>query len=188
MKNTLEKFNLPDDITDLLQNALSVKIASSIGALEDLSCGGRNNTKWTVSYTLPDGRIVDEVQVVRVKNGISANYTEAYMRRRDPDCMFIADENLSDKPRFLEQFGYSFKDVRQETFNWLMTQDLAVFAFEMGQPGLGGDAVAICPANAGFFAFGLGLLQGIVDIETLDRPFKPYDDSLCRTALPAYPF
>ena len=169
----MEKLSLPEEIMNILQKARSARVASSIETLEDLSCGGRDNKEWTVSYKLPDGRIVDEAQVVRVKNGFSANYTEAYMRRRDPDCMFIADENLSDKPRFDERFGYSFTEIRQETFDWLMTQDLAVFAFEMGQPGLGGDAVAICPANAGFFAFGLGLLQGIVDIETLDRPFKP---------------
>lgn len=173
MKNNMEKLSLPEEIMNILQKARSARVASSIETLEDLSCGGRDNKEWTVSYKLPDGRIVDEAQVVRVKNGFSANYTEAYMRRRDPDCMFIADENLSDKPRFDERFGYSFTEIRQETFDWLMTQDLAVFAFEMGQPGLGGDAVAICPANAGFFAFGLGLLQGIVDIETLDRPFKP---------------
>ena len=173
MKNTMGKLSLPEEIMNMLQKAPSVSLASSVEALEDLSCGGRDNKEWMVSYKLPDDRIVDEAHVVRVKNGFSANYTEAYMRRRDPDCMFIADVNLSDKPRFEEQFGYSFADIRQETFNWLMTQDLAVFAFEMGQPGLGGDAVAICPANAGFFAFGLGLLQGIVDIEALDRPFNP---------------
>ena len=37
------------------------------------------------------GRVVEAV-ACRVKNGISANYLEPYMRRRDPDCMVIADD------------------------------------------------------------------------------------------------
>jgi hypothetical protein len=127
----------------------------------------------TVSYTLPDGSTVDEVDVVRVKNGISANYREEYMRRRDPDCMLIADTRPSDKTRFSDRFETPFEQVKTETLDWLSHQDLAVFAFEMGQSGLAGDALAICPINAGFFAFGLGLLQGIIDIEKLDRDFSP---------------
>jgi hypothetical protein len=157
----------------LLANARSVQLASKIEELEELACGGRENKEWTVSYTLPDGRKVDEVNVVRVKNGISANYTEAYMRRRDPNCMLVADKKPSDKPQFHERFGYSFDETRNQTFDWLQEQDLAVFAFEMGSEGLAGNALAICPANACFFAFGLGLLQGVRDVSKLDRPFKP---------------
>jgi hypothetical protein len=95
------------------------------------------------------------------------------MRRRDPDCMVVADTRPSDKTRFEQRFGSSFAELKKDTFEWLASQDLAVFGFEMGQPGLGADALAVCPANAGFFAFGLGLLQGIVDIRTLGRQFKP---------------
>jgi hypothetical protein len=95
------------------------------------------------------------------------------MRRRDPDCMLIADTRPSDKTRFSDRFETPFEQVKTETLDWLSHQDLAVFAFEMGQSGLAGDALAICPINAGFFAFGLGLLQGIIDIEKLDRDFSP---------------
>jgi hypothetical protein len=95
------------------------------------------------------------------------------MRRRDPECMVVADSKPSDKPRFCDRFDYDFATLKDETFEWLKQQDLAIFGFEMGRPGLGADALAICPANAGFFAFGLGLLQGIVDIESLSRQFKP---------------
>ncbi len=163
---------LPEETRSILQKAGSVTLASSIKELEDLACG-RNDQQWEVSYELPDGRTVDEATVVRVKNGICVNYAEPYMRRRDPHCMVIADEQPSDKQRFKDRFGGSFEELRQATFTWLAGQDLAVFGFEMGQPGLGGDALAICPANAGFFAFGLGLLQGVVNIEKLQRPFKP---------------
>jgi hypothetical protein len=167
------RMDLPLQIADLLEKAPSVTLATNLEQLEALACGGADQESMVVSYTLPDGQIFDEVDVVRARNGVSANYREVYMRRRDPDCMVVADHRPSDKPRFADRFGCEFAQLKQETFDWLASQDLAIFAFEMGQPGLGGDALAICPANAGFFAFGLGLLQGIVDVETLGRPFKP---------------
>ncbi|AQQ09902.1 hypothetical protein L21SP3_01723 [Sedimentisphaera cyanobacteriorum] len=171
--NMPDNLILSDKLADIFAKAPSVQFASGIEDLESLACGSSDNSEWTVSYTLPDGRKMDEVNVVRVKNGISANYTEAYMRRRDPNCMVVADENPSDKPKFHDRFGHSFEQTRQETFDWLSEQDLAVFAFEMGSSGLGGDALAVCPANACFFAFGLGLLQGVLDVRKLNRSFKP---------------
>lgn len=173
MNRLIERLSLPKELNDVLRKAPSVTLASKIEDLEALACGGADRQTQTVSYELPDGQIVDEVDVVRVKNGISANYRETYMRRRDPDCMVIADDRLSDKTRYSDRFKKPFGGLRKKTFAWLASQDLAVFAFEMGQPGLGGDALAVCPANAGFFAFGLGLLQGLVNLETLDRTFQP---------------
>ncbi len=173
LARNLDAVQLPDDLRSLLTSARSVTFANSIEQLEALACGGKDATTATVAYELPDGRVVKEVEVVRCRNGVSANYLESYMRRRDPDCMLVADDKPSDKPRFADRFGYDFADLRQSTFDWLRSQDLAVYGFEMGQPGLGADALAVCPANAGFFAFGLGLLQGIVDMEKLQRPFAP---------------
>lgn len=172
----LQKFcklaQLSDELKNLLTAAPSVTFASKIEELEEMACGGKDNQSWTVSYDLPNGETVDEVEVVRVKNGVSGNYFDPYMRRRDPNCMVIADDNPSDKVRYKDRFNESFDKLRGETFEWLAGTDLAVFAYEMGQNGLGGDAIAICPANAGFFALGLGLLQGIVNLEELDRDFN----------------
>ncbi len=162
---------LSDEIRNLLESSASTSIASSIEELESLATPNGDST--TVRYELPDGAWIDEVDVVKVKNGTSANYREAYMRRRDPDCMVVADDRPSDKPRFKDRFDFDFETLRGETFDWLRKQDLAVFGFEMGQPGLGGDAIAIAPANAGFFALGLGLLQGILDIQNMGRDFEP---------------
>ncbi len=173
IEQPIPAMELPEDIRSLLMSARSVVVAHSIEDLEAIACGIEGGSTTTVEYELPDGRVVSEVDVVRVRNGVSANYRESYMRRRDPDCMVVADENPSDKPRFSDRFGYEFADLRTGTFAWLQGQDLAVFGFEMGQTGLGADALAICPVNAGFFAFGLGLLQGVVDIEALPRRFEP---------------
>jgi hypothetical protein len=169
----LAQARLPAAVAQCLRRAPSATVARSIEDLEHLACGTAEESRATVSYELPDGRRVDEVDVVRVRNGVSANYREVYMRRRDPECMVVADRNPSDKPHFSERYDVGFEELKQETFAWLAGQELAVFGFAMGQPGLGADALAICPANAGFFAFGLGLLQGVVDPESLDREFAP---------------
>jgi hypothetical protein len=165
--------DLPEDVAALLREARSVTVAAGIRDLEALACGPDREHSATVAYELPDGSSVKEVDVVRLNNGIGANYHDPYMRRRDPDCMVVADEKPSDKPTFSDRYGYEFSDLRRETFRWLQEQDLVVLAFEMGHPGLGADALAICPANAGFFAFGLGLLQGVLDIGELDRRLRP---------------
>lgn len=165
--------SLPEETEELLRNASSATFAHTAKDLEDSACGSKENDAWDVTYTLPDGRVVTEAEVVRVKNGVSANYTESYMRRRDPHCLYVADDKPTDKPKFDDNFPFSFEDIRQESFQWLADQDLSVFAFEMGRPGIGGEAIAICPANAGFFALGLSILQGIIDIRKRESLFKP---------------
>ncbi len=116
---------------------------------------------FTVGYEVPGRGFVAEARVCRVRNGIAANYLEPYMRRRDADCMVIADEKATDKPTFKSRFGRDFAPVRQETLDWLKTQPIACFFFESGLPGQALNGLAICPANAGFFALGLAMLQGI---------------------------
>jgi len=87
--------------------------------------------------------------------------------------MVIGYEQPTNKPTFRARFGREFDALRQETFAWLKTQELLVFGFVAGVPGHGLDAVAVAPANAGFFALGLALLQGIVDLARLGRTFSP---------------
>lgn len=128
---------------------------------------------YTVGYDV-DGEFTPEAKVCHVKNGISANYLEAYMRRRDPECMVIADDRATDKPTYEGRFGEDFEGLRQETFEWLKTQDLACFFFDAGRAGKGLHAVAICPANAAFFALGLAMLQGIVPVEEIEAQGDDY--------------
>jgi hypothetical protein len=126
-----------------------------------------------VAYDVPgQGRKVEAV-VSRVRNGISANYTEPYVRRRDPDCLVVADDEPTDKPHYSERFGEPFDGVREETFSWLAGQELGAFAFQAGRDGMGLEAVVVAPANAAFFAFGLAMLQGILPVESLSEEFTP---------------
>jgi hypothetical protein len=70
---------------------------------------------YTVGYDVED-QFVPEVKVCRVKNGVSANYLEPYMRRRDSECMVIADDRATDKMTYKKRFGGDFEDARLGLF------------------------------------------------------------------------
>ncbi|MEN1681175.1 MAG: DUF4914 family protein [Planctomycetota bacterium] len=129
---------------------------------------------YTVGYDVPGRGFVPEVNVCQVKNGVAANYVEPYMRRRDPNCMVVGDHAATDKPTFEARFNKPFEGVRLETLEWLKTQPIACFFFRSGLPDEPLNALAIAPANAGFFALGLAMLQGIVPIEEVNAAGKDY--------------
>lgn len=178
------KLNLPLEAIDILQSAPSVTVADSAEQIADMAvrtmpsaAGHEAAAAWNgwheVAYDVPGrGRVV-EARACRVRNGIAANYVEPYMRRRDPDCLVIGDELPSNKQRYADRFGEPFDALRSETFAWLKTQDLAVFAFVAGVGAKGFDAAVIAPANAGFFSLGLALLQGILPAADIDDGFDP---------------
>ena len=92
-----KRYNPPADAAEVLSQSPKVAIASTTYDLVDLACGGPESDIFEVAYDVPGkGRYV-EANVARVRNGVSANYTEVYMRRRDPDCMVIADDYPTDK-------------------------------------------------------------------------------------------
>jgi hypothetical protein len=160
-------------VADLLAAASRVTVPATIAELMECAVGGPGRDSFEVAYEVPGrGRVVEAV-VARVRNGIAANYPEPYMRRRDPDCMVIADELPTDKPRFDERFQGGFPTLRAQTFAWLKQQELAVFGFHAGGKALGMDALVIAPANAGFFAYGLALLQEFIPLANLPATFTP---------------
>ncbi len=169
----LGSVGLPADLAAMLQRAPKLHIAGSVDELFDLATGERQRDFYEVAYTLPDGRRVTEAHVSRVRNGISVNYIEPHMRRRDPDCMVIGDDRPTDKPRFKDRFGYEFASLREETMEWLAGQELAAFFFKTGFRDLGAHAMAVAPANAGFFSLALAMLQGILPFDSLMEGFKP---------------
>jgi hypothetical protein len=167
-------FPVPAELKEVLAACPGWVAASSEQELIDLATCDAVNGWHEVAYEVPGRGRVLEARVCRVTNGIAANYVEPYMRRRDPDCMVIGDDRPTNKAQFQARFGKDFAPLRQETFAWLKTQHLAVFPFVAGMPGKQGvDAVAVAPANAGFFALGLALLQGIEDPAELHEGFEP---------------
>jgi len=170
----VHKFNLPPETAEMLREAASVTLAENADQLIALATRDLGEDGYHyVSYDVPGKGEVKEAKVCKVKNGIAANYLEPYMRRRDPDCMVIGDKKPTDKPTFQERYGQDFAELRRETFAWMKTQDLACFAFTAGMPGKGTDALVIAPSNAGFFALGLALLQGINAPDELPPDFEP---------------
>jgi hypothetical protein len=165
--------DLPEEVRNVLESAPEVLWASDARQLMELAVGGEEADYAEVSYDVPGKGLVLEATVAKTRNGIVANYPEPYMRRRDPDCMLIADDRPTDKQRFQERFGRDFEPLRQETLQWLGSQRLAVFGFTAGRTGMGVDAMVIAPANAGFFALGLALLQGITPLDELPKAFSP---------------
>lgn len=173
IEELLKKFNLSDEVKEIFEQCPSFQIVDSVEKLKELSLKNSEDDFKKVKYSIKNNRTVTEAEVCKVRNGISANFLEPYMRRRDPDCMVIADDYPTDKERFEERFGESFENTRQETFDWLKTQELVTFFFEAGPENLNYPVMAIAPANAGFFAFGLSLLQGIKKLDEVEDKLNP---------------
>ena len=172
MSNLLTVLNgkniiVPENIAKLLTECKSFKVFNTSEELADAATNGKENVQYEVQYDVPGKGNYTEAIVQRVKNGISANYTEAYMRRRDPDTIVIADNNPTDKKRFIDKYGYEFSGLQTETFDWLKKQDLAVFFYFAGRENIGSLGIAIAPANAAFFALGLSMLQEMVAVDEL---------------------
>lgn len=158
---------LPENVQDILRNCKKYTFFNTTNELVEVATGSKEVNEFNVKYQVPGKGEITEAVVHRVKNGISANYVEPYMRRRDPGTMSIADDKPSDKTRFREKYGFEFDTIKGETYAWLKEQELAVFLYFAGRAGIGSLGIAIAPANAAFFALGLSMLQEIVSLDDL---------------------
>lgn len=169
----LEQFSLPADLRSIQAQGRNIFMPESRSELLEKALGGPDSTVFEVAYDVPgQGRVV-EATVARAKNGAVVNYLDPYMRRRDPDCMVIADDGPTDKQRYSERYQTDFSDLRSQTFAWLAQQDLILMPFMAGDPGMGYPALLVAPDNAGFFAGGLLDLQGFIPQSELDHRFAP---------------
>ena len=107
-----KKLNLPEEIIELIKSAPRSLFFNSPEEIFKQSMGGEDNLSYDVKYDIPGKGEVTEVKLHRVTNGLSANYTDPYMRRRDPDTMLIGDSQPTDKKRFADEFGYDFSILR----------------------------------------------------------------------------
>ena len=125
-------FCLPEQISDLLENCPSCIFVKNRDEILSLAMGGKSEGVFEVAYDVPGRGRVLEATVTRCKNGLAINYPEPYMRRRDPDCLLVADSEPTDKTCYDERFGEPFEKVRSETFNWLRQQNIVVMLFMLG--------------------------------------------------------
>ncbi len=169
----LDRIEMRSEIQTLLEECPSCIFPTTRQELLELAMGGQAEV-FEVAYEVPEqGRIV-EATVTRCRNGLAVNYADPYMRRRDPGCTLVADDNPTDKATFTERFGYAFDELREQTFVWLRKQPLMAFLFVAGGSAHIAErgAMLIAPANAGFFAGGLADLQGMLKPDRIVPPFK----------------
>ncbi len=163
---TLASVSLAPNVRAALEASPRIVIPSTRAQLYQLALGPEGGPVFNVDYDA-DGTTVTEAVVTRCRNGIAVNYPEDYIRRRDPNCMHIADGRPTDKTRYRDAFGAEFAPVKQETLDWLGTQELVVVPFKAGGLTYGSPSLAIVPVNAAFFALTLSDLSGWVTFEEL---------------------
>lgn len=173
MKEFISKCKLPDYVLDIIENSKSVVCPAYREEMLALSFGTPPQDIFDVEYDVEGIGVVKEATVTHCKNGAVVNYPDDYMRRRDPDCLLVADDNDTDKPKYDDVYNQDFEPLRSATFEWLKKQDLIVMPFKAGGPEYGYDALLIAPVNAAFFACGLGDLQGFVNIRETEKLFSP---------------
>ncbi len=173
MNSVVDKMILSEELRSMLKAQERVIIPQSRGELLELAMGGKGCDLFEVAYDVPEkGRVV-EATVARCKNGAVVNYNDVYMRRRDPDCMVIADTEATDKQRYIERYQGDFSQLRKLSLDWLSSQSLILMPFMVGDEDLGYPALLVAPDNAGFFAAGLADLQGFIPGSELEEGFKP---------------
>lgn len=171
--SVMEKIIFPKELSDVLKENKDVVIVEQREELLSMAMGSEEEDLFEVAYDVPGFGRVTEATVARCKNGAAVNYTDAYMRRRDPDCMVIADQGETDKPKYKDVYGENFEGLRNDTFEWLKTQKLLIMPFMAGGMELGYPALLVAPQNAAFFAGGLGDLQAFIPKSKVPDGFKP---------------
>lgn len=172
MKEYLNKLNLSDQVKNILNNSKSIIFPKTRGELVEMAFGNKETDVFNVVFNNGTEDIV-EATVTRCKNGAVVNYPDDYMRRRDPDCLLVADSLDTDKPRYDDVYKNDFEPLRSATFEWLSNQDLIVLPFKAGGNEYGYESLLIAPSNTAFFACGLSDLQGFLSIDDVEEGFTP---------------
>ncbi len=176
--------DLPASVREVLGAARLVRTPETRADLLDWALGRRSGeTDWTggnrddhgqyeVVFQAPWSWRFVEATVTKARNGLAINYPDPAMRRRDPDAMVIGDRLPTDKPTYEERFGEGFEKTRQETLDWLKTQELVAMPFYAGTDSLRYGSVLIVPRQAAFFAAAVGDLQGMIPRSKVPADFK----------------
>ncbi len=173
MSKNWKNWEIPNELKTCLSECKNIIFPKTREELISLSMGSEDAKEVEIGFEVKGKGYIPEVDIVRAKNGIAINYKDPYMRRRDPDCMLVNNVDKSDKRTFKDALGYEFDNLRQETLDWLKTQDLIVLPFKAGGDKYGYPALLVAPAKAAFFAASLYDLQGYFNIDDLGDDFKP---------------
>jgi hypothetical protein len=175
LKNIIERIKVPNEVQEIFNNT-NVVWANSREDLFKLALGIESGTRdyYEVYYTIQGIGKVVECTVAKCKNGLAVNYTDSYMRRRDPNCMVIADEKPTDKETFINRFGESFDGLRKDTLKWFKGLETVIaMPFMSGGKEFGYPSLVFVPANAAFFAAALGDIQDFIPCDEVEDGFEP---------------
>ena len=172
LEKMLDKLGMPQEIRRIFKSGKKYVIPNSREELMELAMGGKNDV-YDVEFDVPGKGIVKEAWATKVKNGVVVNYTEPYMRRREPDCLFVSDDKPTDKPKFEDRFGYDFKILKNATLDWLAEQDLVIMPFMSGDSKYGYQSLYIGPLNAAFFAWCLADMQSFIPLDKIPENYDP---------------
>ncbi len=176
MKLSGKEMCLPGDLSrafDRLHRSPDVFLPESREEILSMAMGASDEGVYEVSYDVPGIGAYTEATVTSCSNGLVVNYSDIYMRRRDPDCMVIADDVYTDKPRYKDRYGSDFAPLRETVFDWLAEQALVLLPFMAGGEELNCPALLIAPRNAMFFAGALADLQGFIPVSGLPERYEP---------------
>ncbi len=178
------ELELPTHVCEVLSAAPLMQSPETREQLMDWALGRvTGETDWTMGnredhgqyeavFQIPGEGRVTEAIITKARNGLAINFPDPSMRRRDPDAMVIGDTLPTDKPRYEERFGEPFDKTRQETLDWLKTQELVVVPFYAGSDALGYGSLLIAPRQAAFFAAMLADLQGMIPRNQVPADFR----------------
>jgi hypothetical protein len=178
------EFELPSHVREVLSAAPLVQTPDSREQLMDWALGrATGETNWTLGnrddhgqyeavFQTTTGERITEAMITKARNGLAVNFPDPAMRRRDPDAMVIGDQLPTDKPTYEQRFGEPFDKTRQETLDWLKTQELVAMPFYSGTDALGYGSLLIVPRQAAFFAAILGDLQGMIPRNKVPANFR----------------
>ncbi|WMJ90668.1 DUF4914 family protein [Anaerocolumna sp. MB42-C2] len=173
MIELFQKLILSEDVQNILNNCKNVIAPKTREELLVLTFGNNANDTFEVKYEVDGKGSVSEATVTRCKNGAVINYPDDYMRRRDPDCLLVADELGTDKPTYDDVYKDDFAPLREATLTWLKEQEIMVIPFMAGGMEYGYEALLVAPLNAAFFGAALADLQGFINLDKIEKEFKP---------------
>jgi hypothetical protein len=179
-----QDLDLPEHVREVLGAATLIQVPETRLQLLDWSLGrSSGETDWKLGnredhgqyeavFQTPGFGRVTEAVLTKARNGLAINFPDPAMRRRDPNAMVIGDTLPTDKPTYEQRFGEPFDKTRQDTLDWLKTQELVVMPFYAGTDTLGYGALLIVPRQAAFFAAALADLQGMIPRSLVPADFK----------------
>src|SRR5580704_16860206 len=178
------ELELPPHVCEALSAVPLIQAPETRLQLMDWALGrSTGETDWTLGnrddhgqyeavFQTPGLGRVTEAIITKARNGLAINFPEPAMRCRDPDAMLIGDQLPTDKPTYADRFGEPFDQTRQQTLDWLKTQELVAMPFYAGTDELAYGSLLIVSRQAALFAAALAGLQGMIPRSRVPADFR----------------